>query len=339
MLQVGTVTQWTVTQLTVTNNSFRLLPEGFQLNVAGDLTMGVKGHLGVMGSVACGGNLVLTNGGRLSVFSGPANEGGYGDRVEVTNDIIIGENSWLQPHAHPTDGGSVRLRMRNLRVSGVNAGINAMARGYAPWNGPGHGSGTTHYGTGGGYGGVGGKTSYGAAGAVYGNPHAPLAPGSGGGGSADGSPLYTGSGYGGGLVSVEATEDVILKGRLIADGGMGTGFYLYGAGGAGGGIFVDCDRFVGEATALLSVKGGNSSNGGGGGGGRIAVWHKRMPAYLQEKLLAGETGSAIASTNAPASYLGQIDIGFGTGNDNPDAQPGTVWFIVPPPMGTHLILR
>lgn len=336
--QIGEVSSWTVDALCLTNNSFRLLPQGFQLNVEGDLILGANAHLGVKGSVACGGNLVLTNGGRLSVYSGPASGGLYGASVEVTNDIVIAEDSWLQPHSDPTDGASVRLRMRNLLVIGVNAGINAMARGYAPWQGPGHGYGTSYYGTGGGYGGMGGKTGYGAAGAVYGNPYAPLAPGSGGGSSADGAPLFTGSGYGGGLISIEARGDVRTRGQLHAAGGLGWGHYLYGAGGAGGGIFIDCNRFVGEETALLSVKGGDSPRGGGGGGGRIAVWHKRMPPYLQEKLLAGETGSAVASTNAPAGYLGEVDIGIGTGNDNPDAQPGTVWFIAPPPMGTYLIL-
>ena len=338
VLRVGDATAWNVPQLTVTNNSFRLIPEGFQLNVTGDLTVGANAHLGVEGSIACGGNLVLTNGARLSVFSGPAGGSIYGAFVDVTNDIVISEGAWLQPNSHTTDGGSVRLRMRNLRIIGTTGGINAMARGYAPRQGEGMGGGTGYYGGGGGYGGVGGKGAYGVGGAVYGNPYAPIAPGSGGGGSWDGAPLFTGSGYGGGLIRVEATQNVFVEGQIIADGGIGTTHYLYGAGGAGGGIFISCNRFLGTDTALLSVKGGKSFDAGGGGGGRIAVWHNSMPTHLQDKLLSGMTGTAITSTNNPASYLGQVNVGFGTGG-NLVAQSGTIWFISPPPSATMILVR
>ena len=344
VLRVGNATTWNVTQLTLTNNSFRLIPEGFQLNVAGDLTVGANAHLGIKGSIACGGNLVLTNGARLSVFSGPAgaNDSIYGAFVDVTNDIVIAEDAWLQPNSHPTDGGSVRLRMRNLRITGVNGGINAMGRGFAPRQGTGMGGGVTYYGGGGGYGGSGGTKNANVPGSTYGNPYAPLAPGSGGGGSAAGAPLFTGSGYGGGLISIEAAKDVFVKGLMIADGGIGASAYLYGAGGAGGGIFISCDRFFGMETALLSVKGGDCSHGGGGGGGRIAVWHRRMPASLQAQLISGDTGTAISSTNNPADYLGQINVGIGIGSatrELVDAQPGSIWFIMPPPSGTVFILR
>lgn len=206
--------------------------------------------------------------------------------------------------------------------------------------GPGRASGTSRngYNGGGGYGGSGSKGSYGVGGVTYGNPYAPLLPGSGGSGGVDFAPFSEVSGYGGGLIRVDAQRNIQLDGQIVADGCAGIGAYRYTGGGSGGGILISCNRFLGSETALLSARGGNGGASGGGGGGRIAVWHKRMPTHLQAKLLTGITGTAITSMTNPADYLGQVNVGGGTGS-TPVAQPGSIWFIMPPPPGAMVLVR
>ena len=55
-------------------------------------------------------------------------------------------------------------------------------------------------------------------------------------------------------------------------GGKTLGVGMGGGGGAGGGIYINCKRFEGTSSGILSARGGNgNASGGAGGGGRIGV--------------------------------------------------------------------
>lgn len=85
-------------------------------------------------SFKVGGNLVVTNGGKLAVFSGVTNAANpeWGALVEVGGDMVVaGANSWVYPYSHPRTGGVVRFTMRNLSVT--NGGFDANLKGYE-WN-------------------------------------------------------------------------------------------------------------------------------------------------------------------------------------------------------------
>lgn len=350
VLQVGSATNWTVSQLTLTNNSFRLMPAGFLLTVAGNLAIATNAELGVNGSIECGGDLILTNNGLLTVYSGPTNETiSYGGLVNVASNVLIsGNNSWLRPHADPVNGGGVLLRMQNLVIAHTNAGINAVGRGFGPGQGPGKGVPSGQYSGAGGYGGEGGRGVNSLGGPTNGSLYAPMWPGSGGGARTAGQDVTNGTGYGGGFIHVEATGNVILDGQIIAKGGKSRGANTYGAGGSGGAILIVCRALTGSASALLSADGGDSgyTRTGSGGGGRIAVWYgPTMPDAYTISLKAGVVPSRVVVSNSLESFAGTINVTNGviTGPISPatNGLPGTVVFLqyLPPPSGTLIFVR
>lgn len=97
----------------------------------------------------------------------------------------------------------------------------------------------------------------------YGKIESPDKLGAGGGG---------GGGHGGGRVFIQANA-LILNGRILANGGNGTGFVFCGGGGggAGGSVWIIAQNFSGAGS--VEAIGGNSGNQcqGAGGGGRIAI--------------------------------------------------------------------
>lgn len=116
--------------------------------------------------------------------------------------------------------------------------------------------------SGGSYGGRGSGSS----GPVYGDPAAPLLPGSGGGAYPTGD--YPG-GRGGGVVRLEVAGIVDVNGTISANGTNGPG--ASAGGGSGGGVHITCSGLTGTSGVIRA----NGSNGNGsygsGGGGRIAV--------------------------------------------------------------------
>lgn len=287
---------WSVNSLTVTNAWVRFPNDGFVLNVAQDLTVGSNGNFGIGGStpipaadiaLSCttsppimqvGGNLILTNGGCLSVYSAMTNAGpgttNYGALVSVTGDVVVASGSWIYPQSHPTNGGSPYFQMKSLSIA-TNAGINADGRGFAGGKlsadngyGPGRAVGG-NWSSGAGYGGFGGSCydSYQNRGLVYGSATAPVDPGSGsGGGNSAGL-----GGAGGGSVWMNVRNGVLLNGTLTANGLRA---------GSGGGIYITCNTFVGT-NGLVSAAGGPARNtfyAGSGGGGRIAIVYTNTAA-------------------------------------------------------------
>jgi hypothetical protein len=330
-LYVPGFTSWSVSSLTVSNCSVDLTEPGFQLTISNNLMIATNGALG-LGSEAgtalvglnCGGHLVLTNGGSLSVYSGFSNAvPDYGALVSVTNDVLIGPGSWIYPYSHSTNGGSVLFRMRDLLIS-TNGGFNAIGRGYATSQGP--GKGITHISRagGGGYGGKGGRGQLlDNGGPSYGSTNVPIAPGSG-------STTYNASGgRGGGSVRIEAARNVEVNGAITAKGGGKIGATYNGGGGSGGGIFLQCASLGGAG--ILNADGGNAGpDHGAGGGGRIAL-------VTKSDTLTGETPGTnlvyAGSANGRVSVLGGT-VGYQAGTN------GTFYlFVIPPVKGTIITVH
>jgi hypothetical protein len=212
--------------------------------------------------------------------------------VDVGDTVTIGSNSWLYPYSQGTNGGSVLFRMRNLSIA-TNAGFNAVGRGYGIGQGPGRGFDDVGRGGGGGYGGQGGNGSGSAGGSTNGHMYAPLSCGSGGGRNPDA--FLNQVAFGGGLVHVQASLDVLVNGQILANGAPGKAAWIYCGGGAGGGILIECCGFTGSGNAQLFAVGGESgySATGSGGGGRVAVWYDRpFPPDVRNLLLAGKDGQS-----------------------------------------------
>lgn len=271
--------------------------------------------------MTCSDDLTLTNSARLFVSGGlsfPSGEAGYGALVNVGKDVLLGNNSWIVPVSHPTNGAAVLLCMRNLKVS-QSGGIDADYGGYVGYKpqplGPGRSS---HATSGAGYGGVGGVgvgAPLGSGGPAYGSSNAPVQSGSGG--MPPKNNTWYG-GWGGGSVQIRATETVDVQGTFTANGGTGTS----GDSGAasGGAIYIQCATFIGHSNGVLRANGGAGSvtKGAGGGGGRIAVWR------VQDR-----STSDIASTVDGGGAVASAQYG----------ENGTiVWGWLPPP-GTVLSIR
>lgn len=331
-LYMGGFKNWTVANLSVSNCSLDLAENGFQLVVSNDLTIGTQGYLGIgadSGSsntlLACGGNIVLTNGGCLGVYSGATNAPlTYGALVSVTSDVRVYSNSWIYPYSHNVNGGSALFRMRNLAIA-TNAGFHAVGRGYAAAQGPGKGAGASR-GAGGGYGGKGGMSSFSDAGGnPYGSTNAPIDPGSGSG-TANGR-----GAQGGGSVRVEAADRITVDGKITANGGAfvtSGGTYFNTGGGAGGGIYLQCATLEGSGT-ILADGGVANTFAGGGGGGRIALW-------VRKDRFTGETPGTYVEYAGSAN--GRISVDGATGYQSGTNGTFYLW-VIPPPQGTVFFIR
>ncbi len=351
--QVWGITAWSPNSLTVTGvwirfpedgfvlavtNAVRVSGPGARLELGGNMLQGNQIRYLVNTEVAgptmtAGGDLLLENGGSLSVYAGLTNgiSPEWGALVRVGGRMSVGVGSWVYPYSHGTNGGSPLFRVQSLAVQS-NGGFNADAKGFQAagaergfrGNGPGSGysSQPTGYGGGAGYGGTGGRSSTIAGqGAVYGASNAPVYPGSAGGGGS-----YPPGANGGGLVRIEAEGSVDIDGTITANGETPAWWSRSDTdgGGSGGGIYIRCRAFGGRATGVLRANGGDGGGAGpgAGGGGRIAVW--RLAAHHS---YAG----AYSVTNG---------IGYSAGAPGTAAQPGTVVLAdVPPLRGATLIVR
>lgn len=291
--QVAGLTTWSPNSLTISNTWVRFPEEGFQLMVTNRLTItGSAGKLEMGGgtlvtnrdfyylisvtsgpAITVGQDLVVTNGGSLTVYACMTNATvSTGAVVTVSNLMQVLTGSWVYAVSHYTNGGSACFRMKGMVVE-TNAGFNANYKGFAGgigYGGIGYGPGKGpvapgDYSSGAGYGGSGGRgTATSAGGTTYGSVQLPIDPGSGGaGGNGHG-------GWGGGVIRIEAAEDVVMNGSLSANGEIGAGI---NPGGSGGGIYVACRSITGTNSVISAVGGGGGtpSNAGGGGGGRIAI--------------------------------------------------------------------
>jgi hypothetical protein len=236
---------------------------------------------------------MVTNGGRLYVYSGATNGVGtnYGFLVSISSAIQIGSGSRLYARSYGADGGSPLFTANNVMIE-TNGFLDAGAGGYALQNGPGKSPYGGTYPAGSGYGGKGGSSVDALwGGSTYGSLSLPTDPGSAG--ITHPSHTYA-SGIGGGLIRLLVSGAVMVRGTITADGGAGLD--ACSGGGSGGAIFIRCTTLGGTGDGLLSARGGNASQplyAGGGGGGRIALDYQN---------LAVEHGFRFAAAPAAVSW-------------------------------------
>ncbi len=286
---IPSFTSWELDRLVV-SNSYLLLPDNFTLNVTNDLvisgTSPTTHKLVAHGGVINAGSMRLDKNAGLEIYadivSDPLTPGAL---VNVDGEMYLGQNTWVYPISHPTNGGSVKFSVGSLNVQ-ATSGFDATGRGfqggpgwyngspvgYSDGYGPGRGgwvNGTAYNvfskGSGAGHGGLGVENTP-VYGHTYGDYTAPVQPGSGGAGGDSTSRL---GGNGGGVVWIQATGTVNVNGVLLADA---TTPDEEGGAGSGGSVFLTCDKITGVGGRIsASVPPLSGKRRSGGAGGRIAV--------------------------------------------------------------------
>ena len=161
-----------------------------------------------------------------------------------------------------TGQATIEVPSMTVAAGGV---VSMDGRGYALGTGTGGGQASGTVAGGGGHGGYGGGDLSGG-GTAYDSIVDPTAEGSGGANSSDKTQP---GGAGGGVLTLDVTGNLIVNGRVSANGVSGG---INAGGGAGGSILVS--KGIGlSGSGIISANGGagSDSSGGGGGGGRIAV--------------------------------------------------------------------
>lgn len=250
----------------------------------------------------------------------------YGGILAFTNwttalrarEVIVegGTISHAPCHENGVTGTSNRVWIVATNMTlGLYGSVNADGRGFrggvsGVLNHDGQGPGGAVHGTygtaGGSYGGMGGDSySTGYPRPAYGDPEAPVLPGSGGAGkdAAEG-------GAGGGAIRLEVGSRLTVNGTITANGGSGNGA------GSGGGVAIQCGSVAGMRGVIRADGGrGTGTTGSGGGGGRVAILYD--PA-------AQKTVGPGASVAVSCAHGAQD--GYYSWAVNRDGKPGTVLF-------------
>lgn len=190
-----------------------------------------------------------------------------------------------------------------------SSSINADGRGYQASQGTGEGVDSNPSG-GASHGGTGGFGAYGSAsGSTYGTLKAPVAIGSGGGGTVYG-------GHGGGAIRLTVSGTLDIKGEISADGADGGSFSTTaGGGGSGGSVYISAGTLTGtENISANGGAGGNATNkAGAGGGGRVSIlytsssWSGSGLAYGGAATAPGyDAGAGTVFTKAAAASNGDL---------------------------------
>ena len=277
-LVIPDFTSWAPNSLTISNAMFTL-PEGFHLNVVGDLTVGPNAKL------------------HLTAAKTNESSGTFGAQIDVGGALAIQAGGWLCPAAQPTNGAIVRIRVAGDVTVADGGGIDANGLGYHPGQGLGEGGNGV---SGGGHGGLGGGT---LPGVCYGRAAWPIEPGSPGGWRTSQAPDC---GFGGGAILLQAGGAVAVDGALEAKAKRAsyqTGASTEGSGGSGGSILLLAGGRV-SGSGTLDASGGLGLRNASGGGGRIAVW-PNLPLAQQDAMLAGSGGSGIPDATL-SSFFGAL---------------------------------
>jgi hypothetical protein len=266
------------------------------------------------------GDLTLTSGGRLSLYSHPSNTVSeeIGIRVDVGGKLTVPSGAEIHLVCDPGTGASPYIECGDfdLKSGGV---VQADFRGFDMARGPGAGRGTSN--GGGGYGGAGsrGASAVGNGGIAYATNYAPIYAGSGA------ANYGSGGGRGGGAVRIGARNTMAVNGTISANGMSRV--VTHAGSGSGGGILLTARSFTGSG--ILRANGADSShNGGAGGGGRICVWTPfQSPEYL--RLLVNRklpAGAQVLNRAALWPSL-TVTVAAGTLGTNPaEAKGGTIFF-------------
>ncbi len=237
----------------------------------------------------------------------------------ASNSLLVLSNTLLSILANAT-----------IQTGGV---VTVDGLGFAGGGGTGAGhSLISAYGTtasGGGYGGYGGASFFGAPGGTsYGSPTSPTDAGSGGGNTTGQIP-YNQGGAGGGVARLTVTGLLTLDGRLSADGLAGFG--PASGGGSGGTVNIIAGGISGAGVISASGGAGDPPYGGGGGGGRVSV-NFTTNQFTGSIFARGGSGGMIGGAgtiflspgkgNAVPEFI--VDNGGQTGTNTPVAVPSAV---------------
>lgn len=308
LLAQAATNRWTVT--TGTNDWFGSTTNWSlgQFPVAGDDVVITNANIGVTLNTAAPasgwlGSLVISNTATL-IFTN------WTTSLSATN-VTVRNGGMLTcagPFTNaPAMSNRVWIACSNLTVE-AGGQINVDGKGFAggavnpqPGQGPGGGQAER---AGGSYGGSGGAGFVVAvAGPVYGSASAPVDPGSGGGSGGSGGK----GAAGGGAVRIEAGGQVLVNGRVSANGasiGSNTG-----GGGSGGGVYIVCGSFDGNGSIQAAGGLAGGPTAGGGGGGRVAV------------LYTNATAQALLTPSVQFVLGGRM----GRDYNNPIGRPGTLY--------------
>jgi large repetitive protein len=188
------------------------------------------------------------------------------DTFTVTGKLVVTGNSILTHNSQNENGLVISAEI--VQVDEGSA-IDVTGRGYLGGKGyyeQGRTLGNVYGGTsgaGGSYGGIGSGYEGRATGPIYGIPENPAYLGSGGGAWDN-----TDGGDGGGRITINASEAVIVNGSILANGGESGGSAA--GDGSGGSILIHTSKLSGGG--FITAHGGGNGNGVGGGGGRIAIY-------------------------------------------------------------------
>ncbi len=372
-------TEWNRDSLTLDGAWLRIPTEGFELNVAGDISIigsrtrifGLMLTNGVINcggditinkstlymttgegssAVNCEGDLSLVNTGALRVYGGPVEDfQDPGAVVNVGGTISLASDCWIFPFSHPSNGGSPHFTAAAVNIPAAGSGFNAVGIGfqgaqysYLDGFGPGKGRGGRSGGGGAGYGGVGGYNDLAGYGETYGLATSPFAPGSGGAGGLHQADKPNYPGYAGGGAIVITTGDFLLNGVLNANAGPRgewVGVGHYAGGGSGGGIFVRCKALSGNGS--MSADGAKKANSlySGEGGGGRIAVWLDVPEVFWENYFAGNTRSATIVESVPDEF----DITASVSRSDPglgsEGTDGTIVFLTAPPLGTLIMIN
>ena len=289
--------------------------ENLPVVISGPVQVHGRARLRFLGGSLTAQRLLATDDARVGFRSAPSATYPWGQDIALGQDLQLLDQATLALVSDPATGTSTRITAKNLLVA-TAAALHADLGGYpgrvnAAGTGPGAGLRDNNgMGRGAGHGGTGARSRdvNQPGGAPYGDPQAPVLPGSSGGG--DGNNGGNAGGSGGGVIRLDLTGLAHIDGRLSADGGYASGFrpgtlaFANMGGGSGGSIWLTTHRLQGSGT--IRARGGEGNpNGGAGGGGRILI----------ENVANDWTGSALTLPIAtPVGAVGQS--GF--------AQNGTV---------------
>ncbi|MCY2990022.1 MAG: right-handed parallel beta-helix repeat-containing protein, partial [Planctomycetota bacterium] len=281
---------------------------------------GSHGSLYLQKNGAAGGELRIDSHGVTTALYTPLGVG-TDSALRVDRLVVTGAGAVAAPeHELPIEAGAVQVLnggvlthraatatnvyTLQLQVGGeltidAKSRVDVTGRGYLAARTLGNTTGGGASGnSGGSYGGL-GQSVDGATNAPYGDPHVPLAPGSGGGRG----------GAGGGVIFVSAGS-VVVDGAIVATGGAGSGT---GAG-SGGSVLVNTGSLSGSGT-IAANGGADTYYKGGGGGGRVAVYYWGTDSFPSANATArggaggsgtGQNGSVVLS-HTP--YLAWTDRG------------------------------
>jgi hypothetical protein len=259
---------------------------------------------------------------------------GAGALVTASNstihNLVVYSNSWLSqaPVLHQNRSVAPALELTVTADATIQAGggITLDGTGYPYGQGPGAGQAlqTGVAGSGGSYGGLGGAgVSNAPVGAAHGSLLQPVDPGSGGGGYPLG--ITAAGSTGGGALQLNVAGNLVLNGRISANGGAAT--YEGFGGGSGGGLWLSAGNLSGHGVISADGGPGDLLEGGGGGGGRMAVYFGTNTFTGSLSALGGDGanagGAGTIYSRATAAPLGDVVIDNGglKGTNTPLSTP------------------